>query len=78
MKIRTELTFPGTLKDEPIICELCKKFDIILNIVEASFSTDIGWAILIIEGHDQELKNAFEYLKNKKVVIDNTQEEVAK
>ena len=78
MKIRTELTFPGTLKDEPIICELCKKFDIILNIVEASFSTDIGWAILIIEGHDQELKNAFEYLKNKKAVIDNTQEEVAK
>jgi len=78
MKIRTELTFPGTLKDEPIICELCKKFDIILNIVEASFSTDIGWAILIIEGHDRELKNAFEYLKNKKVVIDNTQEEVAK
>ncbi len=59
MDITIGLTFPGELKDEAILCYLCKKFDIILNIVEASFSTDIGWAILILEGSEEELKKAY-------------------
>jgi ABC-type methionine transport system ATPase subunit len=75
-KIKTELTFPGKLKDEAIICNLCKKFDITLNILEASFSTDVGWAILVIEGPDAELTRAFEYLKNKGVEIKDTHETI--
>jgi len=73
MKIRTELNFPGDLKEEPIICNLCKKFAIILNILEASFSTEIGWAILILEGTEEDLKEAFEYLKNTGVQIKDIQ-----
>lgn len=73
MKIKAELTFPGELKEEPIICYLCKQFDIILNILEASFSTDTGWAILILEGSDEELKKTFSYLKEKGVEVTNIQ-----
>lgn len=73
MKIKAELNFPSELKDEAIICYLCKKFDIILNILEASFSTEIGWAILILEGKEEELKKAFEYLKDKGIKIENIQ-----
>jgi len=65
MKIKAELTFPGELKEDPIICDLCKNFKIVMSILEASFSTEIGWAILILEGDEDELKRAFEYLKNK-------------
>jgi ABC-type methionine transport system ATPase subunit len=71
MKIRVELTFPGELKEDPIICDLCKNFKITLSILEASFSTEIGWAILILEGAEDELKKAFEYLKNKGVEAKN-------
>lgn len=71
MLIKAELTFPGELKNEAIICNLCKKFDIILNILEASFSTDTGWAILIFEGSDEEVKKAFEYIKDKGIKIEN-------
>ena len=67
MRVKTELTFPGALKDEPIICQMCQKFKIILNILEASFSTATGWAILIVEGEQEELKNMFIYLKDKGV-----------
>ncbi len=74
MKTKIELTFPGEFKNEAIICQLCKQFDIIVNILEASFSTDLGWAILIIEGSHEEQKKAFEYLKNKGVKIENTEE----
>lgn len=73
MKIKTELTFPSELKDEPIICNLCKKFDIILTIVEASFSTATGWSILILEGGEEELERAFKYLENSGVKIEETQ-----
>ncbi len=70
MKIKAELTFPGELKEEAIICTLCKKFDIILNIVEASFSTDTGWAILIFDGNEGELERAFQYLKDWNIKIE--------
>lgn len=72
MKIRIELSFPGNLKEKAILCHLCKKFDIILNIVEASFSTETGWAILILEGSEEELKKAFSYLEAQGVEMENT------
>lgn len=73
MQIKAELTFPGELKEKAIICYLCKTFDITLNIVEASFSTDMGWAILVFEGKEAELKKALEYLKDKGVRFEHIQ-----
>lgn len=73
MKIKTELIFPAKLKDEAIICSLCKQFNMVLSIIEASFSTDVGWALLVLEGSEQELKKSFEYLQNKGVEIKETQ-----
>ena len=67
MQIAIGLTFPGTLKDESVICDLCKKFDIKVVIIEASFSTSAGWAILKIEGEEPEVKRAFGFLENKNV-----------
>ena len=49
------LTFPGELKDESVICYISKNFNININIIEASFSTSSGWAILGIEGEKQEI-----------------------
>jgi len=46
-----------------------KDFDIIPTIIEASFSTDMGWAYLILEGKEKELERLFEYLKSKRVTI---------
>ena len=73
MKIKAELNFPGDLKEKPIICEICKKFDFTLVIVEASFSTEIGWAILIFQGEQEILDTVFGYLRQKGVKIENIQ-----
>ncbi len=70
MQMAIGLTFPATLKDESIICYLCKNFDINLNIIEASFSTYSGWAILKIEGDNNELERAFEYIRSKGINIE--------
>jgi len=64
------LTFPGELKDESIICTLCKNFDIKLNIFEASFSMYSGWAILGIEGEEEALKKSFDFLRTKNINIE--------
>jgi ABC-type methionine transport system ATPase subunit len=67
------LTFPGSLQDESILCYICKKYDVNLNIIEASFSMDAGWAILQIEGSEEEIKTVFTYLSEKGVKVQQIQ-----
>ena len=73
MKMSIGLTFPGALQDESIICYICKKFDVNLNIIEASFSMEAGWSILQIEGQDEEVKRVFDYLTGKGVKVQQIQ-----
>jgi ABC-type methionine transport system ATPase subunit len=74
MKIKLELNFPGKLKDEPIVCKLCKDFNIIVSILEASFSTNIGWTILVMDGMPSEIEKAKSFLLQKGVEIEDSQE----
>jgi len=73
MNMSIGLTFPGALQDESIICYICKKFEVNLNIIEASFSLDAGWSILQIEGEEEEIKRVFEYLAGKGVKVQQIQ-----
>lgn len=73
MQVGVGLMFPGNLQDEAIICHLCKKFDIVLNIIEASFSLSSGWAILRFDGAEEEIKRVFEFLEGKGVKIQQMQ-----
>lgn len=75
MQISVGLAFPGELKDDSVICYICKNFDIQLNIIEASFSMSSGWAILQFEAEEAELKRAFAYLEGKGIKIQKIQEE---
>lgn len=74
MKIQAEFLFPEELKEQAIICNLCKEFDIIVKIVEASFSTDTGWAILRIEAEPDELRRTLDYLKEMHIEIKKIEE----
>jgi ABC-type methionine transport system ATPase subunit len=69
-EMKVELFIPGELKDEPIICSMIKNFDIDMKIVEASFSTESGWAYLIINGQKAELDRVFSYLREKGINVE--------
>lgn len=69
MKMAIGLTFPGTLQDESVICYLCKNYDITMNIIEASFSMASGWAFLEIEGDNDAVKKALDYINSKDIKI---------
>ena len=71
MQMALGLTFPGSLQDESVICAVCKKFDIDVNIIEASFSMASGWAFLTIKGEKEEIQRAIDYLVSKGIKIQN-------
>ena len=64
-----ELNIPGEFKDEPFFYNIIKDFVVIPFILEASFSTDMGWAIVRLEGDDNEIERLLNYLKKKGVGI---------
>ena len=68
-KIQVELTIPGEYKGEPIFFYIIKHYEIVPNIIEASFSTEQGWAIVGFEGEEEELDRLLEFLKGKGVQI---------
>ncbi len=68
-KQTVELTIPGSFKGEPIFFYMVKNYDVIPNIIEASFSTDMGWAIVELEGDKEEIASLLDFLKSKSVEI---------
>jgi len=70
MKIQVELTFPADLKDEPVLYNMGRNFKVIPNVLEASFSTEMGWTIITLEGQEAEINRLFDYLKTKNVTIE--------
>ena len=69
-QIRVELFIPGELKDEPIICDMIKNYNITMKIVEASFSTESGWAYLLLAGEKPEMDRVFGYLQKKGINVE--------
>lgn len=69
-EIKIELFIPGDLKEDPIIYDLIKNYNIRLKIIEASFSTESGWAFLILSGDKEELDRVFESLEGKGINVE--------
>ena len=69
-ELKVELFIPGELKDEPVICRMIRDYDIDMKIVEASFSTESGWAYLIVSGEKNELARMFQDLQRKGITIE--------
>ena len=67
--IKAELTIPTNLKDEPIIYIMGRDFKVIPNIIEASFSTSMGWAVLNLEGEEPEINKLLESLRQKNIKV---------
>jgi hypothetical protein len=72
MKINAELTFPNNLKDKPILCLACKKYDITMAILEGAFSKGTGWALVTLEGPKTDLIEILGYFKSQGIDVKST------
>ncbi|MBU1656931.1 MAG: NIL domain-containing protein [Candidatus Omnitrophica bacterium] len=68
-ELEVELFIPGDLKNEPIISDMIRNFDVDIKIVEASFSSESGWAILRVNGACPEIDKMFEDIRSKGINV---------
>jgi ABC-type methionine transport system ATPase subunit len=64
-------TFPKDQIREPILYNLGQHFQVIPNIRGASITNEIGLVYLELEGQEQELDRAVEFLRERKVQVED-------
>jgi ABC-type methionine transport system ATPase subunit len=75
-RMRVRLTFPTALIQEPIVYQLVKDFDIVINIRRADVKADHGWMALELEADEQALERGVKWLKDKGVQVDPIERDV--
>ena len=64
------LIFPQHLIKEPVIYMMAKEYDVIPNIRRAKVTETIGEVALELEGAEENLKQAFQFLERKGVKVE--------
>ena len=70
MKARFHLTLPQQLADEPIIHRLGTEFGVVTNIKRASVEERFAWVILELDGPDEAVTAAVQWLGEQGVDVD--------
>lgn len=69
-KKKVMLTFPPELVREPVIYQLGKNFNLVTNIRRADVTEDRGWVVLEVEGSQNDIAKALEWVNGKGIRID--------
>ena len=70
MKDRFRLTFPRDRITDPVVCEVAKKFEVTFSIRRANVEADSGWMDLQLDGSEEEINRAIDYLQERGVRVD--------
>ena len=70
MKQRLHLTFPEHLIEQPIIYRLARDFDVVPNITRANVDERFAWVIVELEGPDEAIARAADWLTEQGVQVD--------
>lgn len=70
------LTFPEKLIKRPILWEMMNKFDVIANIRTASVSNELGLIALELEGPEDQINAAADWLKSLDVTVEPLEKNV--
>ncbi len=70
MKDRFRLTFPRERIPDPVVCEVAKKFEVTFSIRRANVEADSGWMDLQLDGSEEEINRAIDFLEERGVRVD--------
>ena len=75
---RCWFTFPTrTQVEQPIIWQMCRRFpDVSFDIRQASVQNEIGIMAVLLEGKEEEVKSAIEFLRSKGVNVEPIEKSV--
>lgn len=69
-RLKVHVTFPEDMIREPIIYQISKEHNVVINIRKADVNDKTGWVDLELTGPPQEVEQAITGLKNKGVKVD--------
>ncbi len=64
------LTFSEELIREPLIYRLGKEFQIVTSIYRAAVTEADGWVLLELQGENQEIRRAIDFLRSMGVKVE--------
>jgi ABC-type methionine transport system ATPase subunit len=67
--VRLQLIYPENLVKEPVLCMVCKNFDVILNIRTAKVTADTGMLTVEMDGDSDEIERAIRFIEEKGVSV---------
>jgi ABC-type methionine transport system ATPase subunit len=67
---RVKFTYTRELIKEPVIFELGRRYGIVTNIRRADVREDMGWVVLELEGGDDVIEEALDWVRSTGVRID--------
>ena len=65
IKQKVKVTFSEAMKNQPVLWQVARDFDVSLNVQEGLLTEKIGWFIIQIEGQPDEIKRVLIHLKQK-------------
>jgi ABC-type methionine transport system ATPase subunit len=68
---RVKLTFPEALIKEPVISTVSRRWDLTTNIRRADVRETTGWVVLEVSGEEEDLQEAFRYMEDLGVRVDD-------
>jgi len=75
-KRRVHLSFPGKLKDEPLLWQTCERFDLVFNIRQADYTEGMGWLMAELEGDAEQLEKGIRWLEEQGVIVGPIEQDV--
>ena len=67
---RVKLTFPEDLIKQPVIARLVREFDVTPNIRRANVEEHVGWIVCELDGDDDAVERAIDWLHELGVGVD--------
>ncbi|MFN3472268.1 MAG: NIL domain-containing protein [Aquificaceae bacterium] len=67
--VRLQLIYPEEKVKEPILCMVCKSFDVVVNIRTAKVTKDTGMLTIEMDGEAQEIERAIKFIEERGVIV---------
>ncbi|MDA8400106.1 MAG: NIL domain-containing protein [Actinomycetota bacterium] len=69
MDVRVRLTFPESLVRQPLIWQMVRESDVVVNIRKADVGDREGWILCELEGEPDQVEAALAWLTSKGVGV---------
>ncbi|MEZ0361816.1 MAG: NIL domain-containing protein [Hydrogenobacter sp.] len=67
--VRLQLIYPEEKVKEPILCMVCKNFDVSVNIRTAKVTKDTGILTVELDGESEEIERAIKFIQDQGVLV---------